>query len=193
MKKLNRLFVLAGIAGLMYLGAGNALAQDNGGGGFRGGFGGGNFDPAQLQQQLQQRRMDNYRSQLEVATDAEWATIKEPLLKVLGFRQDSGLDAVGGILGMLGRGLGGGGNAGAAAGTMARRDLSAIGATTTPEEEALQKAVDAKASIADLKAAQAKVVEARKARQAKLEKAQDELRKVLSARQQAIAMLLGLL
>lgn len=63
----------------------------------------------------------------------------------------------------------------------------------SPEEEALQKALDAKASNADLKAALAKFVAARKQEQANLEKAQAELRQVLSVRQEASATLAGLL
>jgi hypothetical protein len=193
MKRMNRLLVAAGIAGMMLLGAGNASAQDMGGGNYGGGFGGGGFDPAQIQQQAQQTIMENYRNLFEVKNDAEWTVIKDRLQKVLDFRQDSGLSAVSGLLGMLAGGRGGGGNANSMTGGSARRGLTTLGAKSSPEEEALQKAVDERASGADLKAAQTKVIEARKARQAKQEKAQDELRKVLSARQEAIAMLNGLL
>lgn len=44
-----------------------------------------------------------------------------------------------------------------------------------------------------MKSLMAKVRDARKENEAKLEKAQDELRKVLSVRQEAVAMLNGLL
>jgi hypothetical protein len=57
----------------------------------------------------------------------------------------------------------------------------------------LEKAIDAKASNAELKAALAKFAEARKQKQANLEKAQAELRKVLTVRQEAIASRDGLL
>jgi hypothetical protein len=57
----------------------------------------------------------------------------------------------------------------------------------------LQKAIDAKAPKAEVKAALEKYVAARKAKQAELEKAQEELRKVLTSRQEAIATLNGLL
>ena len=63
----------------------------------------------------------------------------------------------------------------------------------SPEAEALQKAVDAKAPKAELKAAIAKYNEARKAKQAELEQAQENLRKVLTARQEALATLNGAL
>jgi hypothetical protein len=59
--------------------------------------------------------------------------------------------------------------------------------------EALQKAVDGKASQAELKTAIARYQEARKAKQAELEKAQADLRKVLTVRQEAVAVLEGLL
>ena len=193
MKKMNRWLVAAGITGMLLLGSGIAPAQDTGGNGFGGGFGGGgNFDPVQIQQQAQQRMMNNYRSLLEVKNDAEWEGIKVKLQKVLDFRQDTELNAVGGLIGMLAGGLGGG-NMSAASGNSARRGLAALGAKSTPEEEALQKALDDKVPISDLKTAQAKVIEARKARQAKQDKAQDELRKVLSPRQEAIALLNGIL
>jgi hypothetical protein len=57
----------------------------------------------------------------------------------------------------------------------------------------LQKAINEKVSAADLKAATAQYVAARQAKQADLEKAQGELRMVLTQRQESIAMLAGLL
>lgn len=62
-----------------------------------------------------------------------------------------------------------------------------------PAAEALQKAIDSKASKAEMKAALEKYVASRKAKQAEMEKAQDELRKLLTPRQEAIATLNGLL
>ena len=62
-----------------------------------------------------------------------------------------------------------------------------------PEEDALQRAIDAKASSQELKAAIAKLGDARKAKATKLQKAQDELRQILTVRQEAIATSLGLL
>ncbi len=62
-----------------------------------------------------------------------------------------------------------------------------------PEADALQKAIDSKAPSADMKVALAKYFDARKVKQANLEKAQADLRKVLTPRQEAIAALSGLL
>ena len=64
---------------------------------------------------------------------------------------------------------------------------------SNPEADALQKAIDAKASTSEMKAAIAKYVEARKEKQAELETAQNNLRKVLTIRQEAVATLAGLL
>jgi hypothetical protein len=57
----------------------------------------------------------------------------------------------------------------------------------------LQKAIESKAPADELKAKLAKLREARKEKEAALEKAQEDLRKVLSVRQEAAAVLAGLL
>ncbi len=62
-----------------------------------------------------------------------------------------------------------------------------------PDAEALQKAIDSKASKAELKAALEKYVKSRKEKQAEMEKAQAALRELLTPRQEAIATLNGLL
>ena len=186
--KMNRLIVMAGFAGILCAGSGRLLAQ--------GGAGGGNFDPAQMQQQIQQMLMDNYRAQLEVKDDAEWKVLQERIQKVVDARQEVGLGGMG--LGMLGRmGRRGGGNAaqnpGAGGGGGRRGGLGAFFGSAGPEEQALQQAIDSNAPSAALRAALAKFNDARKAKQAKLESAQAELRKVLSIRQEAIASVSGLL
>ena len=71
--------------------------------------------------------------------------------------------------------------------------MGGFGGTPNPDAEALQKAIDAKASNGEMKAAIAKFQDARKAKMADLEKAQADLRKVLSIRQEAIATSIGLL
>ena len=65
--------------------------------------------------------------------------------------------------------------------------------TPSPEAEALQKAIDSKASKAETKAAMDKFLASRKAKEADLEKAQAALRELLTPRQEAIATLNGLL
>ena len=68
-----------------------------------------------------------------------------------------------------------------------------FGGTPSPEAEALQKAIDDNAPTAQIKAALAKYQASQKAKQAKLVQAQENLRKVLTAKQEAQATLLGLL
>src|SRR5207253_1043028 len=68
-----------------------------------------------------------------------------------------------------------------------------FGGQPSPEAEGLQRAIDSKASNAEMKAALAKFLEARKTKQTELDKTQAELRKVLSVRQEAVASLMGLL
>ena len=62
-----------------------------------------------------------------------------------------------------------------------------------PEMDSLRKAVESKAANSELKAKIAELREARKRKQDDLSKAQDDLRQVLSVRQEAIASTLGLL
>jgi len=63
----------------------------------------------------------------------------------------------------------------------------------SPELDALNKAIQAKADTAELKAKLAQVREARKKKEADLVQAQEDLRQILSVRQEAIAVTLGLL
>jgi len=63
----------------------------------------------------------------------------------------------------------------------------------SPELDALRKAINSDASAAEIKAKLAELRAARKKKEAELEKAQDQLREILSARQEAIAVTLGLL
>jgi len=189
--RMSRLLSLTGVAAFCL--AGSLMAQDTGGqggggggGGQRGGGGGGrNFDPAQMQQ----RMMDNYKEQLEITDETEWKAVQPLVQKVMDARRAT--------LGGLGRGMFGGprrgGGDNAPAGDQQNRRGGGMFGQPSPEAEALQKAVDAKAPKAELKAAVAKYQEARKAKQAELEQAQDALRKVLTARQEAIATVNGLL
>ena len=62
-----------------------------------------------------------------------------------------------------------------------------------PEMEALRKAIADDAPASDTKEKLAALRAARKAKEAELDKAQDDLRKLLSARQEAVAVTLGLL
>ena len=97
----------------------------------------------------------------------------------------------------MGRGMsrGGprGGNNGQSGDQQGQQGRGGFGGPPNPDADALQKAIDSKASKAEIKAALDKYVASRKAKQAALEQAQADLRKVLTSRQEAIATLNGLL
>jgi hypothetical protein len=177
--KMNQLLAACGIAAALFLGAGNVSAQNDNGGG--GGGGRGNFDPAQMQQ----RMMDNIKDQLGYTNDTEWNAVQPLFQKVMDARRDVGF---GGGMGRLFRSRNR--NNGDQAGANNRRNF---GGTPSPEADALQKTIDDNAPTAQIKAALAKYQASQKARQAKLVTAQENLRKVLSTKQEAQATLLGLL
>ena len=175
---------MAGAAVVFFgMGANQALAQRQGGG---------NFDPAQMQQ----RMMDRYKEVLEVKSDDEWKIISERVTKVMDARRNLGAGAGG----LFGRRTGGGpgGAPGAtdpgADNNQNRRNRGGFTPTEPdPAAEALQKAIEAKAPAEEIKAKLAAYRASRKDKEAKLEKAQDELRQVLSLRQEGMAVLAGLL
>jgi len=183
MNKLNQMLLLAGAALTLCLGTGRLMAQDQQPPQRQGR--GGNFDP----EQARQRMMDRYKEQLEVKDDAEWKLISERIEKVTAARREVGF---GGGAGFARGGRGGPGGGGTGGG-QAAGGRGAFGGQPSPEAEALQKAIEAKAPADELKSKLAKLREARKVKEANLEKAQEDLRKVLSVRQEAAAVLAGLL
>jgi hypothetical protein len=143
----------------------------------------GNFDPAQAQQ----RMMARYRERLEITDDTEWNAMQPLIQKVMEARRDAGAGGRGGFGGFGRGGRGGDGTNSANAGQ--RRPTP----PANPAAEELQKAIDAKASSSEMKAALARFNDYRKGKRSDLEKAQDALRAVLTTRQEAIATLSGLL
>jgi hypothetical protein len=179
MIKMNRWLLMTGMASALCLGSNVGLAQQDNPPGRPGR---GNFDPAQFRE----RMMDRVKEQLEITDDSEWKAVQPLVQKVMDARMAG--------MGGMGRGMFGGGprrgGADANAGDQGQR-RGGLGQTPSPENETLQKAIDGKASNSELKTAMTKVAEARKAKQSELEKAQADLRKVLSVRQEAIATLNG--
>ena len=191
--KLNRIITLCAVAATLAISASSLLAQDNGNnngnnnggqggnnGGQRrnrqnGGPGGGNFDPAQMQQ----RMLDRVQEQLGFTNDTEWDAVKPLVQKVMDARREVGFGGMGRMFG--GRNQGGNNNRG-----------GGMFGQTSPEQEALQKAIDDNAPSAQIKDLLAKYKAAQKAKQAKLEAAQADLKAVLTTRQEAQAALLGL-
>lgn len=180
--KLNQALMMLSLAALLAVAANTLTAQENadrprrnrdGQNGDQQG-GGRNFDPAEFQKRMTER----LKEQLEITDETEWKAL-EPLVTKVNEARFAAF--AGGRGGRGGRGGGPGGQGGG------------FGGQPNPTADSLQKAIDAKASNAETKAALDKYVADRKAKQAELEKAQAALRKVLTPRQEAIATLNGLL
>lgn len=140
----------------------------------------GRWDP----EEMRQRMMERIKEQLEITNEVEWQAIQPLVNRVMEARRDL---MASNMRGFFGRGPGGGGPPGAERGDRGRGPFG----QPSPEAEALEKAIESKASTSELKAAMAKYREARKVKEAALKQAQDDLRKVLSVRQEAIAVANG--
>ena len=135
MTRMNQWLVAAGVAAVMSFGANQVAAQpDNAtpGGGARQGRG--NFDPAQFQQ----RMLERSKEMLEVTDDAEWKAMEPLVQKVMDLRRQS--------FSGIGRGMRGPrGGDNPPGGDQGPRRGGFFGAPS-PEADALQKAIDSKAS-----------------------------------------------
>jgi hypothetical protein len=183
MKRLSKVLALASCVAALGLSSGTVLAQ-----------GRGNFDPAAMRQE----RIDRYKEQMDVKDDAEWKVIETSIGKVMDAQMDALSGRFGGFGGRGGRGNRGGGNTNSApadtnGGNNNRRGRGGFGGTPSAEAEALQKAIDDKASADVIKTKLAALRDSNKAKEDKLESAQSDLRKMLTARQEAVAVLGGLL
>ena len=194
MKSLSRILSVAALGAAVVFSSLSASAQDangdnngGGGGGRRnrgggqggpgGGGPGGNFDPAQMRQRMAERM----REQFGVKDDTEWKLISERIEKVSDARRDMGGRGGMGMMWGGGRGGGPGGQGGPGGGQV------------NAEQDALQKAIESNAPADEIKTKLAKYRASQKDREAKLAKAQDDLRQVLTVKQEATAVLLGLL
>jgi hypothetical protein len=183
MNTLKKALIAGGCAVILTLGTNTVVAQ---------GRGGGNFDPAEMRQ----RMMDGMKEALEITDDAEWTAIEPKVGKVFDARRDVDSSRMRGFMGM-GRGRrngGGGGGNGDDTNTAPRRNRGGgFFGEPSAAVTALQKAVDDKAPAAEIKAKLKIVQDEAKDNQAKLLAAQEDLRAVLTPRQEAIATLRGLL
>jgi len=179
MRKIAWWNVVLAVAALTCL-AGIAMAQPGGPGG--------NFDPAAMQQ----RMLDRQKEMLK-ATDDEWKVI-EPLIKAVNEkRMTGGMGMMGGMGGMR-RNRGGGGNQPADANAPAGGGQRRGPRMTTPETEALQKALEAENPAAkDLQDKMKALRDARKKAEGELKQARENLRKVVTTKQEAQLLLMGLL
>jgi hypothetical protein len=164
-----------GLVGMIMLAVtGMALAQAPGGGGPGGGPGGGrNFDPAQFRQMM----MDRFKEQLG-ATDDEWKVLQPKIEAV----QAAQRDARGGGFGGFGGGPGGGRNADQAQSPVqvAAQDLRQALDNKDTSADAIQKKLDA-------------YREARAAANKKLQDTQKALMDLLTQRQEAVLVMMGML
>jgi hypothetical protein len=121
-----------------------------------------------------------------VANDDEWNVIEPRLEKSVKLKIEVltlGLDGLGDMFGQFGGGGGGGG--------MAR--FGGLMGDPDPSVDALKTALDNNAPVAEVKAAMAKVREFRQQKRAALAKAQQDLKDILSVRQEATLLRVGLL
>ena len=160
--------------------------NQNGGRGNRGNRG--NFSL----EEMRTRQLDALKEQLGITSDDEWNLISARATAVMELRQASGGGRGGmmGFRGMMG-GPGGNNNQNGQGGRGNRQGR--LGGTNNPELDALQTAITDKAPDAEVKARLERLREVRKDNEAKLTKAQEDLRAVLSVRQEAVAVVYGLL
>jgi hypothetical protein len=119
------------------------------------------------------------RKRMDVTDDAEWSLISARITAVLELRRGAG--------GGFGAGFGGHGGGGGS------DDATRPARASTPELDALRTAVTNGLTDADIKARLARLRDARKQNEAKLDKARSDLQAVLTVRQEAVAVLAGLL
>jgi hypothetical protein len=170
---LKKTLVMAGMAALLSTGADTAMAQPGGGGG--------GFDPAQFMQ----RRMERIHEQMGVTNDTEWNVLEGRIQKVF--------EAQGAMFGFRGRGGGGRQGGGGGGDNGAGGGRRGFGGPPSPELESLQNAIQNNAPTGQIKAALEKFRDARKAKEAALEKAQEELKAILTLKQEAVAAVNGLI
>lgn len=172
MKRTSLLAILSAALLVFILGRENAAAQN-----FP------NFDPQQIQQmikQVQQRFLTSLRDQMEVTNDTEWNAMEPLLNKVVQAETESMISGMGGM-GMIRMFMGNrGGN------------IPSLG-QSDPEGDALQKLLDDGAPTRQIRDALARYNDARKRKADELTRNREQLRKILTPRQEAILVLSGLL
>jgi hypothetical protein len=150
------------------------------------------IDPQRIQQQVMEGYVQSLRETLGVTNDAEWSVIEGRLTKVLRSRADSQIDGFG--MGRMAGGFGGfGGGRGGGNNPFGGAVRTLLGVQSLPEQNALQKAIDDHASSAEVRSALARFIEARKSKAALAKQDQEELRQVLTIRQESLLALMGIL
>ena len=132
---------------------------------------------------MQQRMMERVQEQLGFTNSAEWDAVKPLVQKVMDARREVGFGGMGRMFGNRNRNGAGGDQPNRGGGMPGQ---------SSPEQDALQKAIDDNAPSAQIKDLLARYKAVQKAKQAKLEAAQADLKAVLTTKQEAQACLLGL-
>jgi hypothetical protein len=172
MTKIKNLLLAAGCVGALSLSSGKLAAQPR------------NFDPAQMRE----RMVSRYKDAMEVTDDAEWKVLEAAISKVVDARMEVMAGTFGGMRNFR-RNTNDTANADQGG---QNRNRGPFGSPSA-ESEDLQKAIDAKAPADEIKAKLVKLRDANAAKEAKLAAAQEDLKKLLTSRQEAVAVLGGLL
>jgi hypothetical protein len=159
-------------------GAGSLWAQAESGGG---------QSAAWDKSKTRTKMLERYHKKLEVTDDAEWSVIQKRLESVLWAEHE--------LQAALAAGQHKSHPSKSSASSMATNGRGQPARSFDGEEDirALQQSVEGKAAAQEIKPRLARVRELLKVRQEKLANAREELRAVLSSRQEAIALLSGLL
>lgn len=152
----------------------------------QGGGGRPNFDPAQMKQRV----LDSLKTELSVTNDDEWTILQGAIGKVLDARREvANTDRNLMRLAFAGRNRDRGGDTN----NNGNQQRNRFGGAPSPEEEDLQKAIDDKVPAEELKSKLAKLREVRTDKEAKVAAAQEDLKKIISSRQEAILVINGVL
>lgn len=182
--KMKLILAVCGMAAALICGAGSVSAQDNNGGGGGGGFGGrgGGMDPAEMQQ----RMMDRIRDQLNFTNDTDWSAVQPLVQKVMDAQRDVRANQMAGMRMAFRRN-------GQNDDNQRRQRFGGFFGQPSPEFTALQDALNNNAPDSQIKDLLARYNASQKAREDKLKTAQENLRAVLSVKQEATATLMNLL
>ena len=148
----------------------------------------GNFNPEEMRARMAERM----RELLEVKNEDEWKLIAARLEKVREAR-DKVRAFSGDFRLMFSQGGDQGGNRGPGGPGGVRGPGGFGGGAPNPDVEAFSKAVQNKAPTAELKQRMARVRDARKAAEADYDKVSEELRQLLTVRQEAVLVAIGTL
>ncbi len=199
-RRMVKIGIVACVLGLMVGGLSLAQGGGNQGGGRRGGQGGGpggggfggNFDPAQMRQRMAERMKE-----LLGADDQAWKVMEPRVMKVMELNRQANAGNRG-MFGMFGRGRGGPGGPGGPGGDQGpqadRRGRGPQGEQTVLEKAMAQLRTtleNQSASPEDIKTQLTAVRQAREKAKQELAVAQQDLKKILTVRQEATLVEMG--